>query len=459
MFFRRWNSWKEFWIFLALYATCLFLLLPKLSLWLDEIIDLRAIRDFSLPKLIAFVPTNSGGVPLSYLAQFTTVHLLGFSSFSGRLSSALFSLAGCVGVFIMGRRLKLRLPLLAVVIFAILPLQLRYALESRPYSGALALSIWATVLFFGLIDEPKFWRALLYGLIALAGLYTQPYTIFVFLGHLGWLCFWGAQPNKTRLLILTAVPIVVAVLGFLPWYFWTIHLWNESVTISHVRFKIGLRAVPLVLRELTGAGYPGTVAIAALAWIGLRRGLSNNKSRIFWGIYAAAPILLVLLADAIFGYFLAIRQMIFVLAPLSLLAALGIENVGGKEKRQSWRFTGGILLTVILLFGDVHYFRKPRENWRSASKILQHLAVQGSCVIFVPSDSAEFYGFFAPQLLTHTCSSNTAELSSVALAISPYGSIQAYRDEVNRLSRSGFSKGAEWNPQGPQIEIYNKRAY
>jgi hypothetical protein len=155
----RLNRWQAFIVFLLLYATGLLWLLPRLSLWLDEILDLKAVRDLDFGGLMAYIAANGGGVPLGYLAQVCTVRSLGYSTFSGRLPSALFSLVACAGIFVMGRQLKLARPILATVIFCLCPLQLRYALEARPYSQALALSVWATVAFISLVEEPRFARA------------------------------------------------------------------------------------------------------------------------------------------------------------------------------------------------------------------------------------------------------------------------------------------------------------
>ena len=142
-------------LFLAVYACVLVALLPVLSLWLDEIMDLMVVRSAGMRELLAGVAVNSGNAPLNYIIQFWTVHVLGYSAFAGRLPEAIFSLASCAGIYVLARRLRLRWPLLAVAVFALFPLQFRYALEARPYSLALALSIWSTVAFFRLLDQPR----------------------------------------------------------------------------------------------------------------------------------------------------------------------------------------------------------------------------------------------------------------------------------------------------------------
>src|SRR5260370_13592630 len=124
-------------LLLGVYTACLLWLLPRLPLTLDEILDLLTLRSGGWNAVLAAVPRNAGGVPLSYLTRWGAILLLGESSFTARLPSALFSAASCVGVFFLARRLGLRWPLLATGLFAAFPLQVRYALEARAYSLAL----------------------------------------------------------------------------------------------------------------------------------------------------------------------------------------------------------------------------------------------------------------------------------------------------------------------------------
>lgn len=452
--YKRLNSWRAFWAFAAAYAGCLALLLPRLSLWLDEIVDLRGIRGYGFAQLVAWVPVNAGGVPLGYLTRSVTIHLLGYSTFSARLPSAVFSLLACWGVFVLGRLLKLRFPLIAVLIFCVAPLQLRYALESRPYSLALALSVWASVIFLHLLGRITAGTVFLYGFVALLGLYTIPYTIFVPLAHLTWLCCVSRNPNRWRVLAATGLALAVAAIGFLPWYLWTAHLWSQSVASGHLHYAIGPKAALLVLRELVGAGYIGAALIVGLAGLALKGALPDNQVRLFWLFYTVLPIVLAVFADVVFGYFLAIRQMIFVVAPLSLLATLGIERLALQRQRVAAAICA--ILVAVFLVADLRFFSRPREDWESASRILRTLTAQGSCVAFVPANSMEFYRFFVPQLAKEECASDVATRRSIAVAVSPYASGEQAGVEA-QISKAGFTRSREFNSQGPKIELYERR--
>jgi hypothetical protein len=209
----------------------------------------------------------------------------------------------------------------------------------------------------------------------------------------------------------------------------------------------------LILRELVGAGYFGTAVILSIAFIGFKQRLPGNEVRLFWALYVIVPIVLAVLADAASGYFFAIRQVIFVLAPLSLLTALGIERLA--QYRQGVAVAICSVLIAVFVFADVHFFFRPREDWGAAATVLRTLITRSSCIQFVPPESSELYRFFVPELGRHACSSNFKESRVIAVAISPYGS-SAADTALKLLHKSGFHKTNEFNRQGPKINVYTR---
>ncbi len=434
--------------FLLLYGIALLCLLSSLSLWLDEILDLRLVRNDSLSSFFSDIAQNGGGVPLGYLVQKAVVAGFGYSRWTGRLPSVFGSVLGCMGLWQLGRRLPLRFPFLAVLLFALSPLQLRYALEARPYSLALALSIWASVLFLDVLRRPTLVRAFWYGGLVLAGLYTQPYSFFVPLTHLAWLLCCRRTGRCPLFLVIGA--LAVALFGFLPWYVWASHRWAPSGSEASWSSGVGLKTPLLILRELSGAGYPGTLLLLGYAGLG---GWSrcSRSDRSLWAFLFLLPILLALWADQHFGYFFAIRQILFVLPPLTLLAARGLERQAQHQPRPA--LAGGILLLLVLFIGDIQFFRKPREDWEKAAQILQTLAQQGSCLLFVPADSEPLYEFFVPKLHHYSCKDPGTRSTTMAVAISPYGAPPPSAGE-KEWAETGYWKQAEYNRAGPRIRWY-----
>ena len=437
------NSRAGLFLFLAVYACALAALLPVLSLWLDEIYDLIVARMDRLADVLAYVPHVSGNVPLNYVIQFGSVHLLGFSAFTGRLPSAISSVMACAGVFVIAKRMDLRRPLLATGVFALFPLQLRYALEARPYELALCLSIWATVAFLRVVERPRsVSRAALYSLCIAAGLFTFPYMLFVPLAHLAWAGLVSYRTRRRQPLLAAALALGIAGLIFAPWYLHSAALWRTAVAIGQLKGTIGPRAVPMILRELVAAGYIGSLLVLA----GFAYGLTRRHDWPLWLLYLMVPIVCAVAADAWFGYFLAIRQMIFVLAPLALLFTAGVEAL---PRRPAAVLTAALLITLVV--GNISFFRRPREDWRTAAVIL----ASERCVVYSPPDSRNLYAFFVADLANRECA--LGQQPRVALAISPYEPQNSVTERQRQLTESGYTERADFNPATPRIEIYVRR--
>ena len=434
------NSRAGLFLFLAVYACALAALLPVLSLWLDEIYDLIVARMDRLADVLDYVPHVSGNVPLNYVVQFASVHLLGFSAFTGRLPSAISSVMACAGVFVLAKRMGLRWPLLATAIFALFPLQLRYALEARPYELALCLSVWSTVAFLRVLERPEsVSRAALYCLSIAAGLFTFPYILFVPLAHFAWAGLVSLRTRNRQPLLTSALTLGTAGLIFAPWYLHSAASWRTAVAIGQLKGTIGIRAVPRILRELVAAGYIGSLLVLA----GFVYGLTRRQDWPLWLLYFVVPIVCAVAADAWFGYFLAIRQVIFVLTPLALLFTAGVEAL---PPRPAAILTAALLITLAV--GNISFFRRPREDWRTAAIIL----ASEPCVIYSPADSRNLYAFFVADLVNRECA--PGQQPRVALAISPYEPKDSVTQRQRQLTDSGYTERADFNPATPRIEIY-----
>ena len=129
--------------------------------------------------------------------------------------------------------------------------------------------------------------------------------------------------------------MALASLAFLPWFLNAQAAWQGAVN-SGARFLVTGKDLLVIPHELMGTGFIGAaltvIAIAmALGWSSWYR-----EEKIFWTHYAVIPLLLVPAADAYFGYFLAARQMIFVLVPISVLL------VACMEIRWGWLVPAGV---------------------------------------------------------------------------------------------------------------------
>ena len=429
-------------LFLGLYAVTLILLIPAKPLWVDEIIDLNGVRNADLRGVIAFVPGNAGGVPLGYLVDFWMIRVFGYSEFVVRLPSVLFTVIACAGVYVLARQTGLRWPLLAVVAYAVSPLTLRYALEARPYAQAACWSAFSTVVLLSLVRRPTLGKAAGYAALVALGLFTQPYSIFVPVAHLIWVTF---VKRNARAVWLAGTAVAAASLAFLPWFLKTQAAWQGAVN-SGIRYAVGGKDLVVIPHELMGTGFAGA-ALAAIAIV-LALGWSSwsREEKFFWALCAAVPLLLVPAADAYFGYFLAARQVIFALVPISILLASCMDV-------RRWGLVLPIALLGAMVYEDVHWIRRPGEGWQAAAVQLATVQLkEASCTMFVPTGARTMYTFFEPTLAA--CDEGSLPTyQTVALAVSPD---QPSSEARQKLDRAGFRKVADVRSADPQIELYRR---
>jgi hypothetical protein len=444
--------WRGFALVLAIYTAGLLAIVPRLPLWLDEVLGLIGVRYAHLNSLVDYISHMPGGVPLTYATQWAVVKLLGYSIYSGRLTSVASSVLAAAAVFALARRLPLRHPLAAVLVYCLLPLQFRYALEARPYGLALCLSVWATVCFFRLLEKPTAARAAAYALCLIGGLYSQPYTFFVPVAHVSWALMSHKKVGAKFAGFITAVVIASAV-AFVPWYLYARSGWHETAASyhSHIDWKSGL----LILHELSGAGYIGTLVLVTASVLGIRRGLRTREERLFWSLYLAVPVAGAIAGDLLFGYFVAIRQVLFIVAPLALLSVLGVESLPRTSSLFPGRIAAIVLLATVIV-GDISFLRRPREDWEAAARVLAEAANRGACLMFVP-DTSSLYEFFQPRVSEARCTTESLQrVSEVDVAINPYDAGQL-SSVVERLEVAGFARSAVLNLRKPEIYMFRRR--
>jgi mannosyltransferase len=434
------RSRRALYLFLALYTFALLLLISGKPLWMDEIIDLNGVRHADLRAVLAFVPGNAGGVPLGYLVDFWMIKLFGYSVFVVRLPSVVFTVLTCLAVYILSWKANLRAPLLAAGLYAVSPLTVRYALEARPYAQAACWSAFATVVFLSLARKPTPGKAARYAVLVALGLFAQPYSSFVSVAHLIWLAF---ARRDLRSLVFAGTAVAFASVGFLPWYLKSHAAWQGAVS-SGVRFFVTPKDLTVIPHELMGTGYVGAVLtaitiIAALLWSRVKK-----VEKLFWVVCIALPLILVPAADAYFGYFLAARQMIFALVPISILIAACFDVRG-------WGWVLPLALLGAMVYEDVRWTRRPGEGWQAAAAQLN----TAGCSIFVPPGARTMYVFFEPQL--RDCDENTLRTVATAnLALSPNQYENVYAEARQKLERAGFHRIADVRDANPRIELYGR---
>jgi hypothetical protein len=444
-------------VVVGVYVVVMPTLLSRLSLWLDEIIQLVGTRDLPLPNLMNYVASNSGGVPLGYILQSLLIHQAGYSPFIARFPSYLFAVLSCIGLIVVDRLAGVGRPALSVLLFATLPLHVRYALEARPYEQALCVTVWMTAVFLALVKKPSPPRATAYSALVLTGLYTHPFSAFVAVSHLFWVLLVPGRSERRRVAVTAGVALFIAFVGFLPWLLYAHSGWVSALPPVQVGSGLSARTPLMIVRELTGAGYAGSLLFIGVAAAAIRNKRLPPSTRLFLFFITIGPILLACIADATAGYFFAIRQIIFALPGLILLSALGIDALLQESRsRAACILVGSMMLANSA--GIIGWFTRPRENWSQVANILVQHDTNEACSVFLPAEAGTYLAFFQPRVLSRVCAPDLPEgITQVIVVV--IGSAQADVGRVHtRLRASGLQNVTVLQDGPPFVECISSGA-
>ena len=420
---------------LAAYLGALLALTWALPLWLDELLQLLVTRDPDSASRLAEIHRTPGAVPLGYEVQRLAIHWLGYSVFTARFPSEVASVLALAGLLLLAREIGTRGLVFVGVVWAVIPLLLRYAVEARPYSLALLFSIASTALLFRILRDPEARWVLLYAACVAAGLYTQPFSVFLQIGLLAPLVFERRTSAERRTLASCAASLLAGVLLLAPWVLSSSHNWRTYAHGMDEHFSLPGKLPLLLLRELSGGGYVCSLSLLAFVAMGClsKRAAGLLKLQLLSG--AACCIALALACDAVFNYFFAIRQVIPALVPLCLLA-----GEGWAEARTRWGTYPGLALLAVLVSGslvkNVRHFRDHSEEWALAAQRLERSSRDG-CVMYLPADMPGLYEFFAPDLKQERCGAAPAA-DNVLVPVTKYSVPAEIRLASDRLASRGY---------------------
>lgn len=422
----------------ALLAAALISVKPLI---MDEVLTLVAVRQPTLTGVLARTREHAGNVPLGFLIEHLSLRLTGYSVWLARLPLALFGIATVIAAGVLARELRAPSPLLATTLFAAFPQTLRYALEVRPYMPALLLSIVLTLLFLKLAERPTVMLAMVYALTVAATLYTLPFAAFVCGAHF----LWSAIYKRWRAAMYIAAASLCAAAIFVPWYLWARAAWSEEMTVRFIRFSLTAKTPLMLFREVTGAGYWGMGVLVLLCILGAARSRMDRPTLVLLSLLIAVPLAAGLLADAVFGYFLAARQFLWILPALAILAASAWETRP--------RETAVLAAVAVVLCGykSARYFTEPEADWKSAATAIAAEVDRGACVRVVPPIAQQLYAYFAPQL-----GQDSGNCSTVVAAAIPEFAHE--RDALfEDLTRQGFAQLRSGSVGGTSLTIFRRR--
>ncbi|MFY9726685.1 MAG: glycosyltransferase family 39 protein [Bryobacteraceae bacterium] len=444
LFQRRDRLWAA--LLCAVYAAVLLWLMRLLPFWLDEVTQLAATTQPTFGAFLAYHRHNAGGVPLGYLLQFWLIATFGLSFVTARLPSAIASLLACLALAQLGREAGIRIRTVLLAVFMVLPIQLRYAVEGRNYSHGLLFAIVATWCLVRLDRSPGAGRGLLYALAVAASFYSQGFAAFIQPGQVLSL----ALARRWRSFAHATAACALALVSFIPWYVWTKSGWQQTIDALALRFEASPHVVLVLLREISGDGWAASLALLAGAVYGFRR----MERRMGWLLAAGilSGVILGFATDYAYHYFFAVRQFIFVVPALVLLAVHGLL-----ESRR-WLVWAGIVLLFLggALAKNYTYFSRPHEDVAAAARLLRDAASQGPCLAFVPSDDPGMYALFEPAVEQRRCAWPPTA-ASIAFAYNLHSAEADRRNSLATLAAAGYQPVRQSQAGGTTVILFQRQ--
>ena len=429
-------------VIFLLYLAIAISLLGHKPLWLDEIWQQLGTRNVSFHQMVAYARDGAGGALLPHLFQWVVLKVLPYGAAVSRIPALVFGAGSVFLSWCLARQLRVKHPWVVAVLFMALPILFRYTLEARPYSEGVFFCCWGLLLLFELDERPTVLRSLGLMVIAAAGLYSQAFVIFELLVVAVLLS--AARWKKALYLLL---PLVGAVLLYLPWYLSASKQWSNGLSASAGVTVFDAKLPLRVLREYTGGGYVVGLCFLVLIVLGLRVS-GRQRLKYVLAVGFAGGLLLPLLAEQRLQYFYAARHLMFALPAGALLCALAFETASGSKT--SWKDIGNrsftvaaqkVALAILLVASVVTISVKeigPHENWRATAERLAELEMEGVCVESVRPDGMAYYRFFVPSLRDSDC--GAGKRKQLVVVKDSYTPESLLRTKSQELTSEGYEE-------------------
>jgi len=400
-------------IWLVLILAAIFrLILINQSLWLDEAIEILAVKTNSYLQLITQHSLGDFHPPLYHLVLKFWTSFFGFSEIGVRSLSVLFGV-GTVGVvYLVGKQLGDKtLGILAALFLAFAPLHIYYSGETRMYAMAAFLVSLSVYFFLKLIKNASF--------LNWVGFFLAT-TLFLYTDYLPWLMlipfnlwvFWQRKNLSGRWIRNWLFCWFFIVVILLPWFPFlakqlqggtallaqTTPIWKEAVGGFSLKV-LPLTAAKFIFGRISFYNkiFYGLVFLAAASFFAtliFKNLFRMTKEKAFVSFWLVLPVALGWIISffiPVYSYF----RFLFALPALYILLACGILLFKSAKARI-------ILASVVLLIGLTSQFifwvnpRFHREDWRAAVSYIENQSEsQNAAAVFVNLAQVAPYQYYA----------------------------------------------------------------
>jgi len=359
-------------------------------LWLDEAQSVAIARQ-PIDHLAAAL-RHDGAPPLYYVLLHFWMQLFGTSTFAVRALSAVPAVLALPVVLRLGRRIGGdAVGIAAVVLLAVSPFAVRYAVETRMYSLLLLLGLLGAHAVLSVHRHRSVRAAVGVAAVAAAMLYTHYYAVFV-LAVVGGAELWLAWRRRDRASLTVVAAIAVGSAAFVPWL--PIFFYQSRHTGAPWNSPPDANAIVGTIDSWMGGGRPaaqlaGLIAIGCvvLALIGRRgrRGevvLQTSVARLparLLGI-VLGTLVLAIVVDAITQQAYAPRYLSLGAGIFVVVVGCGIAVLPTRRARRALL----LLLVIAELSVCLENAWQPRTQAGQVASVLNAQARRGDVVVYCP---------------------------------------------------------------------------
>ena len=384
-----------------------------LPLWLPEILQLIGTTRSSYPAVLDWVKATPHAAPLGYFTQFSVMAILGHSAWAARLPSVAFALGSCYLLWRLAKGIGIQQPILALVLFLLLPIQYRFAVEATVFEEALFFSILAALCFRALVETPTIANAGRYALALTLCLYTEPLSFLPAAGYMLFVLAFIARKEMRlalwHILPATALPVLL----YAPFFAWARKLQLPNWLLATDNYSFLPTTWPMLFRDLTGGGDVGYVLTAIVlvgalvaTWRAFRLTGAAHAKRValfclLGGVFSTVVVVLVL--DNASELPFSPSQFLWAAPGLIILLTAALDWVAARSKYLAYAVAA--VFIGLSVAGDYTLLTTRAEN---VAKLTAQVAPElrdDSCVVFLSEGmlTHEMFFVFNPSLRSREC--------------------------------------------------------
>lgn len=395
------------------------------SLWLDEAINVMAVKTYGLRELINNYALGDYHPPLYHPILWFWVKIFGSSEISVRLPSVIFGVVMIYLTYLIGKELfREKKAWLPAFFMTIAPYQIYFSQEARMYALEGLLGTAAVYFFLKITQKETVINWLSYTFFITLAIYVDYFGFFLPLIPL----FYFLISKDFKRLRSWFIASFTSALCWLPWLPLFFKQFNNAQrtavgipgwakVVGSATFKnLALTFIKFSLGRISFDNkiLYGSITIVVFLFFGFLffkgRKLFKKSEGLLLLLWLFVPVIVSFLISLFTPIYQPFR-LLFLLPVFYLFLSAGIFSL-----TRTWqKILGGLLITLISLGGLLTYYLKPRfyrEDWRTAVRVLEQRARQDDLIVFVSDGPMSPYLYYQKKNLKAIGTNKVTEIDT-----------------------------------------------